>query len=305
MYHSILVPLDGSTFGEQALPLAVTLARRSGAVLRLAHAHSPELVSSIVGLAAVDESLDGPSRESERAYLDGLAQRLATTWDLDVATELLEGSPVAALREHATDTSASLIVMSTHGRGPMSRVWLGSVADALVRQVPMPVLAIRPHLEALDVLDMSHERIIRHVLVPLDGSTLAEDALAQAVELGRLMAAEYTLLQAVDPIVMDLAPSARLSGLDEHLVAELQAAAQEYLAGVARRLRAKSLRVSTAAVVAPASSAILEYARHHAIDLIAMATHGRVGVSRVVLGSVADKVVRGAFVPVLLHRPRA
>lgn len=306
MYRSIMVPLDGSAFGEHALPMALAIARRSGAVLRLVHVHlATELVFTIGGAPLVDELADEPTRTVERGYLDGLAQRLATSWDVEIVTTLVEGPPTPVLREYAVESGVSLIVMSTHGRGPVSRFWLGSVADTLVRQAPMPVLLVRPHLEAIDLLDLTQERAVSRMLVPLDRSALAEDALAHAVELGQLTGAEYVLLQAIDPIVMDYAPIARSAGLDERLVDAWRLEAQDYLDGEAARLRANGLRVHTCVALAPPAVAILDYARQHTIDLIAMSTHGRSGVSRMLLGSVADKVVRGANTPVLLHRPAA
>ncbi len=304
MYRSILVPLDGSTFGEHALPLALTIARRSGATVQLAHVHVPsELMYAIGGIPIVDDTLDAPSRESERAYLEGLTQRLASAWDLSITSAVLDGPAAAALNEHAVQHGVGLVVMSTHGRGPVSRFWLGSVADTLVRQAPMPVLLARPQQDSKELLDLTHERAFKHMLIPLDGSRLAEDALQHAMALGTLVQAEYTLLQAIDPIIMDYAPVARSAGLDEDLIEQWRVEAEAYLDQIAGRLRAQSLTVHTAVVLAPPAVAILEHARQHAVDLIAMATHGRTGVSRMLLGSVADKVVRGATAPVLLHRP--
>ena len=306
MYRSIMVPLDGSAFGEHALPLALTIARRSGAVVRLVHVHvASELVYMIGGAPLAEELSDVPDRETELAYLDNLTQRLASAWGVEITSTLLDGPPTLALRDYAIEHAASLVVMSTHGRALVSRFWLGSVADALVRQTPMPVLVVRPHLEAIDLIDLTQERATRRILIPLDSSTLAEDALAHAVELGRLMSAEYTLLQAIDPIVMDYAPVARSAGMDERLVDTWRSEAQEYLDTTAARLRALSLRVHTSVAIAPPAVAILDYARQHPVDLIAMSTHARTGVSRMLLGSVANKVVRGAGEPVLLHRPRA
>lgn len=305
MYRSILVPIDGSTFGEHALPLALSIARRSGAAVRLAHVHVANQLVYAIGMPVGDDALDTPSRESECAYLDGLAQHLSATWGVEVTTDLLDGMPADTLRRCAIETAADLVVMSTHGRGPVSRFWLGSVADTLVRQLPIPVLLARPHQESLDLLDLQGEPILQRVLIPLDGSPLAEDALEYAVGLGETMGAQYTLLQAIDPIVMDYAPVARSAGLDEQLVEEWRAEAQTYLDQVAARLRERSLQVQTSIAVAAPALAILDYARHHGTELIAMATHGRSGVSRLLLGSVADKVVRGACAPVLLHRASA
>jgi nucleotide-binding universal stress UspA family protein len=303
MYRSILVPLDGSTFGEHALPVALTIARRAGIEVRIAHVHvMPEFVASL-GAPAADAALDEPVRESERAYLSGLAQRLAATWQVEVTTALLEGPPAAALCDYARATEAGLIVMSTHARGPLARFWLGSLADTLARHAPMPALLVRPPYHAVDLIDLRRERLLRRILVPLDGSALAEGAIEYAVQLGRCTDAEYTLLRAIDPLVMDYAPVVRLSGLDERLVERWRVEAAEYLEAVAGHLRVRSLHVHTKVVVAPPAAAIVDYARVHQIEVIAMATHARAGVARALLGSVTDSVVHCASAPVLLHHP--
>jgi nucleotide-binding universal stress UspA family protein len=141
------------------------------------------------------------------------------------------------------------------------------------------------------------------VLIPLDGSPLAEAILEDAIALGMLMQADYTLLQAIEPALFGYAPGWLAPGLNEEVLAQLQAAAQGYLEHVAERMRAQQLQVRTQVVLAPPAAAILEYAREQAVDLIALATHGRGGGARMLLGSVADKIVRGAGAPVLVARP--
>jgi nucleotide-binding universal stress UspA family protein len=182
---------------------------------------------------------------------------------------------------------------------------MGSVADKLVRRLPMPVVLTRPHDETLDLLEQVHERAVEHVLIPLDGSALAEEILEPALELGTPMGARYTLIQAINPPVLGYAPAAYAVGLDEQVLAQWRAEAQAYLDEVAARLRSQGHRVDRQIMIGPPAVAILDYARAHAVDLIALATHGRGGVARMLLGSVADKIVRGAGMPVLLRRPSA
>jgi nucleotide-binding universal stress UspA family protein len=133
------------------------------------------------------------------------------------------------------------------------------------------------------------------------------------VALGSAMQAEYTLLRVVKPVVsISYDPTSQaVGGLDRSVLRELQtfheqlqAEAQTYLDGVAERLRAQSLRVQTRVVLhAQPAAAILDDVRNHAVDLIALATHARGGLSRLLLGSVADKVLRGTVTPVLVRRP--
>jgi nucleotide-binding universal stress UspA family protein len=305
MYRSILVPLDGSPFSEHALPLALSIARRAGATLQLAHVHTTIIsLYGVDGLPVLDATLDIQMRESERAYLDGMARRLSASWDIPITSALLDGPTVdEAIHSHAQASGIDLVVMTTHGRGGLARAWLGSVADTLVRHVSIPILLVRPHDVVPALLEQAHPPILTHILVPLDGSALAEQILSHALALGTAMRAEYTLLQAIEPVVLGYAPAAYAAGLDDRLMAEARAEAQIYLDQVAAPLRNEALRVRTQVVVGPPAPAILDYARAHSVDLIAMATHGRGGVARMLLGSVADKVVRLAKCAVMLVRP--
>jgi len=297
MYRSLMVPLDGSPFAEHALPFAASIARRAGATLHIVQAHVPVASPYSGSELAADINLDATIREQEAAYLDGVVKRLTESVPIPVSRALVDGLVADALHEQALTTAADLVVIATHGRGPFSRFWLGSVADALVRRLPMPVQLVRPREEAPD---LGAEVPVRRILIPLDGSDLAEQILRPATELGSLTQAEYTLLRVVEPF---LPPPHQLPG---PLFDQLAREAQTYLDGVAGSLREQSLRVETRVVINRfAAAAILEEARVHDSDLIALGTHGRGGLARVLLGSVADKVVRGATTPVLVHRPLA
>ena len=294
MYRSILIPLDGSAFGEYALPFALSLARRAGAQLHLAHVH----VASAPILA---DANDAELRAAERMYVDGLVQRIEAHWNVPITTILLDGPVAQTLDEYAVTTQADLVVMTTHGRGALSRFWLGSVADTLIRRVSMPVLLIRPREQPLDLV---HEPVVNRILIPLDGSPLAEHMLTHATKLGRLMGSEYTLLQAIEPLSTAYGTELYAVAADDQVMESLRTRAQAYLDRVAGQLRAEGLRVQTTTVVERAAAAILDNAHAHAVDLIALETHARSGLARWLVGGVADKVVRGATVPVLLHRPQ-
>ncbi len=310
MYRSLLVPLDGSAFGEHALPLALSLARRLGAALRVVHVHvSPWVAYGELGVQ-YDETTDRILRENDRAYLDAVARRLAAAADISPSSALLDGPVADAIGWHATATESDLLVMTTHGRGPLARFWLGSVADALVRQASIPILLVQPKEAAPD---LAPEPVVRRVLIPLDGSELAEQILEPALALGAATQAEYTLLRVVKQMAAasyDPA-SGRVSGLRESLLKQMQVMdrqqwteAQEYLERLAGGLRARSLTVQRRVIPhEQPAAAILDDAQKNAADLIALATHGRGGLKRLLLGSVADKVVRGAATPVLVYRP--
>jgi nucleotide-binding universal stress UspA family protein len=307
MYRRIMVPLDGSSLGEYALPPALSLARRAGATVDFVHVCTP------VGPNAFGGELDAPvlgesqreqMRERAHTYLHQLAGSLSTRWEVAITATVLDGRAADSLCDHARAAGADLVVMTTHGYGPLARAWMGSIADKLVRRLPMPVLLVRPHAEALDLLEAVHERAFEHVLIPLDGSALAEEILKPALALGALMDAEYTLMEAIEVPVLGYAPAAPAVGLDDQILEEWRAEAWAYLERIAARIRTRGLVARTIVTLAPPAMAIIDYAREHAADLIALSTHGRGGLARMLLGSIADKVVRGADVPVLIQRPR-
>jgi nucleotide-binding universal stress UspA family protein len=284
--------------------------RRQGAALQVVHAHVPSAgVYGELG-ASYDETLDRELMERERAYLDAVVKRLAAVAQVPLSAALLDGPAADAIVRHAATTGADLLVMTTHGRGPLARFWFGSVADALVRQLPIPVLFVRP---GETVPDLAEEPVVRRVLIPLDGSTLAEQVLEPALAFSSGTQVEYTLLRVVEqltPASYDPA-STRMSGLSESLLEQLQeldrqesARARDYLERFAERFRARSLVVQTRVIShQQPATAILQDDSIRGVDLIALATHGRGGLKRLLLGSVADKVLRGAATPVLVYRP--
>jgi nucleotide-binding universal stress UspA family protein len=312
MYRSILVPLDGSHASEHALPLAHDLARRSGATLRLVHVHMRATAAPIYveGVPIVDEQLLSLSAEHERVYLERIRERLTAAHDLPIISEVLDpldaatpDQPIAAmLANHAAATGADLIVMTTHGRGGLARLWLGSVADALVRASPVPILLLRP---AEATAGPDRPPAIRRMLIPLDGSARSEAVVDHALALGQLIRSEYTLLRVVAPLILGAgAPFTAPTDFDPDRTMRLQREAQHELEHIARRLEAVGAQVHTRVLVAEqAANTILDDARQHGIDLIAMSTSGRSGLARLLIGSVADKVLRGADIPLLLYRP--
>jgi nucleotide-binding universal stress UspA family protein len=303
MFHSILVPLDGSSFSEQALPLALTIARRAGIPLQVAHVHlalAPLYAYPRVGF---ENTLDPKFREQERAYLDGVVPRLGSVANHALSSALLDGPVPEALLEHVAARGADLVVMSSHGRGPLSRLWLGSVTDHFVRRSSVPVLVVRPRDEKID---LAKDATLEHVIIPLDGSEEAEFIIEPAVALGRLLEADYTLLRVVEPaMVVGHDPVTIGLGVIDLPKQELdETRAKIYLDRVAERLRQRALRVHTCVVTnSHVARAIVAESERQPGSIIAIQTHARRGLARLLLGSVADKVLRSASVPVLISRP--
>lgn len=300
MFHSILVPLDGSPFGEHALPLAATIARHVGAGVHIVHAHRPDDPRHPDWYLPVEQRSEPEALKFERAYLEVISQKLRAV-GVSCSSALLEGLAVPSLCDHVKSSLADLVVMTTHGRGPLSRFWLGSVADAFVRQISVPLVLVRPQEEPTD---LAAEVALQHILIPLDGSTHAEAILEPALAIGEAMGAVYTLLCVVQPVPLpgyDTFGYAS-AGTDTDLVDQLRQQSISYLDKVAERLRDRGLHVRTQVLVDhSAACAILTEAESRDHDLIALETHGRDGASRLFLGSVADKVIRGTVTPILLH----
>ncbi len=142
----------------------------------------------------------------------------------------------------------------------------------------------------------------KHILVPLDSSELAELALTDALGIARLSQAKVTLLHILSPIEKVLATGTGYPVYVDQQWNGQKMMALEYLNDVCNRMGCEDLTVYKAVEMGPAAEMIIDYARRHPVDLLVMATHGRSGLQRWVYGSVADKVLRGADIPVLLVR---
>jgi nucleotide-binding universal stress UspA family protein len=294
MFRTIVVPLDDSPFAEQVLPWALSLAQRAGATLDLVRGHLLyALTQPSAAWAPFDPAAEADTKQEERAYLGAVARRLAGAARVSVTTTLVDGLEAEGILRRVREGRADLVVMATHGRGPLGRFFLGSVADVLVRETSVPVLLVRPRGVAPDLLPGP---AVANVLVPLDGSRLAEQVLSPAADLARALLAPCTLLRVLEP--------SGIATESASLAAARTAAALVYLEAVADRLRGQGLPVrARVAVTAHPARAILSEARALEGTVITLATHGRSGVPRLVLGSVADQVIRTAPGPVLVYRP--
>ncbi len=248
-------------------------------------------------------------RAREREYLASLSRRMGLPEGLAIDHVQLEGDPGPALEGEVRRGRDDMVVMATHGRGTFSRMWLGSVADFLVRHLEVPVLMLRPDTPQVEGGgDPSATLPFGHVLIPLDGSELAERILEPALELMRLSAvrpSKVTLLTVVEPVLGGGEAGLPFAvPLDPALLQEHRAIAERRLRVVAERLSAGGVVVDTQVVsAAGAGAAIAAEAGRLGARLIAMTTHGERGLRRLVLGSVADKVVRSSHIPTLVFRP--
>lgn len=302
MFDEIVVPVDGSSFGELALPIALGIACKSGGEVRIVtvvtplsldfHTADTESVEEDRLLLAIEHAAQYQQDLQERVILSGC--------DVPISCHVDTGPVVDALDQHVRQAEADLLVMTTHGRGPLQRAWLGSVADRLLRRTPCPILAIHPRREQELQLE---EREFGHILVTLDGSAESREILPFAGALALSSGARITLFRVIPPHFPLSSPFTTHSSHGFQGLEEEGKAAREFLEREAGLLRDGGLEVQAQIVTGshPAEG-ILAHAETMGVDLIAMATHGRGGVARLILGSVADKVIRGGTVPVLLHR---
>ena len=304
MYRSVLLPLDGSPHGEQALNVAVSLVKRSGGRLELVHVHRPEPDEEwtpvtpfhFEGLHQSEREWNGHDVEREADYLSRRARQFTAELGGLAEYKVLQGDVVPSLEQEIAFANPDVIVMSTHGHGGFSRAWLGSVTDAIVRDVRKPIVLVRNREDGKPV-----ELRTEHILVPLDGSRLSESVLKHAVDLAD-DASRITLLTVVPAVTVPV--EFAVDGANEAVIQDRVRSAREYLDRVADELRAEGNHVETDVIVATGEAgAILRYAGEHDANIICMATEGRSGVRRMLLGSVVDKVLRGASVPILLYRP--
>lgn len=305
-YRRIVVPLDGSMFAEAALPIAAAITRESHSTVSLVEVHEPILGEADVSFA-MSAGWDDELREGETEYLTRTAKRLAEESGITVETALLDDPVASAIAAYVAKVEASLLVLTTHGRTGLSRAWLGSTADWLARFAGVPVLLVRPTKdEEMHGLSTT----LRHIIVPLDGSERAERVLPDAIRFGRLQAARYTLVRVVAPIVRAFSPYASMGipmAPDAEETRKKLAEAKQYLTDVAAQLRRRygTLYIETEAIAGEhVADAILTRARAVSADLVAMSTRGR-GASRLLLGSVADKILRGFDGAMLLLGPVA
>ncbi|ACZ43436.1 UspA domain protein [Thermobaculum terrenum ATCC BAA-798] len=292
--RKLLVPLDGSLAAEQALPYAEALARRSGAgVILLRAVPEPR---------GVPDPIEAHLREVHEAneYLAEVASRLAAG-EIQVETSVPLGDAVRWIAEEAQLRQADLIVMATHGRTGIGRWLYGSVAEGVLTRSTVPILMVRawqmqPRWEAL-----AHAP---RILVPLDGSAFAEEALPVARRLADALGGELALVRAVYP------PSATLAQewmVASYLAEELETREQEaeaYLAEIARRLASEGRETEIYVKVGGPVGVIEAVASECEAALVVMATHGRTGASRLVLGSVAHAMLLRSQVPIVLTRPQ-
>ena len=326
----VLVPLDGTQSAEQALPLARLVARLAGGSIVLAHVVEPGFPLGRVLGAGVPDPRDTCALHPPEAYLDHVIAcmtRDAAVADVPVLRVVLDGKPARALRHAAVAHGADLVVMASRDPSAPGQRPIGRIAERVARARGLPVVLVRGRRLGDDrpggpgpapIADVTTLEAppVRHLLVPLDGSPAAEAVLAPSLALARLMNAAVTLLTADFPrddraavvlstVVLD---TGRPDGADGHPTAGMHAASRRevapYLTALACRLGTGEYRAHVRELRGlDTAEAIVRCASDVGADLIAMSTHGRGVLGRLLHGGVAHGVLRRTPFPVLMLRP--
>lgn len=322
MYMHLLVPLDGSERAERALPVAERIARANKGRITLIQAMSlPLPIGAPYDTAALSAYSIEQGEAEATAYLTRIAGRPLLS-GLQVETVAATGGPALSILDTAREQGVDLIVLCSHGRTGPARWVLGSVAAHVARQSPVPVLVLREQGPALAHPHPAAERPLR-VLVPLDGSPFAEAALVPAAELALALTGSGdpdSVPRRAERAAIHLTVVLPPSDLDRENLPDTLAfdGARAYLRSTADHLRETFPRLSVTWSVASGldvADALLRVAATGEdtagampggrSDLIAMATHGRSGIARWTLGSIADRVLQGTKLPLLMVRPTA
>ncbi len=287
----ILAPTDFSPGAEVACRLAAQLAMRAEAGLTVFHA-----------IPGTDLAQQMESGKTQVGILTDCRERLREWFAAVVPAELrsflttefkvIVGEPTPGIARAAKVSGASLILMATQGRTGLAHLLMGSVTQAVLRTLPVPVLALRPGQAEMPLTT------VQRILWATDLSPVSEAAWPYVLTLADLLAAEVVMLHAVRP--------AELAGLADHPVPPPKGWMERYLTPLeqelerrARAVESLGLRARGKIVVGVPAEVIVTEAQGEQADLIVMGTHGRTGLSHVLLGSVAEAVIRKAVCPVL------
>ncbi len=293
MPEHILVPLDGSPSSEAAIPFARALAERTGATVTLFRT-----ASSAPTLGNLSEHQKHAVEDSGR-YLSGVAERLRAE-GLLVQTAVGSGLPAPSITNEITSRSIDLLVMATHDPTGRQRWVRGGVIESVIRHVEVPVLVV---CASGDPAMADRFRTQPLLVVPLDGSELAEVALPVAEDLATKLHGRLLLVGAVAHVGRgDPLRQGSPASLGEQDFRQIQQDAREYLEATASRLGAH-VEVATDLLTGDPASEINRRAEGANAAAIVMATHGRTGLLRELLGSVARQVVHSGSTPVLLVHP--
>lgn len=301
MFTRMIVPLDGSPLAQCALPYALALADAAGVPMTLLHVVAP-LATTLDFDWQYDASLEATALARAYDALVPLAQSLHAP-GRRVETQVLLGDAPAEILHYADRGAQDLVVMATHGRGGALHWAFGSVARKVLTTTDTPLLIVRP---SRSPEQPTQPAAIRSILVPLDGSARAETVLPLVRAVAKSCHAQVTLTRVVpllpsDYVMSSYTTPSELAYLDE-ITTAARAAATKHLGTIAAEWTAAGVKTEAVVQTGEVAHTLLESIASGGYDLVAMTTHGRTGLSRWVLGSVAERLIEGSHTPILLVR---
>jgi nucleotide-binding universal stress UspA family protein len=300
MYTRMLIPLDGSKLAENVLPYARALARTLDLRIELLSVVDTMDFARTTHAGHVrdfDPIIEAAVREGEQ-YLENVARSFTGMTVDNCVVE--QGQADQIIVEKAARDKETLIGMATRGRSGIHRWLMGSVAEKVLRGATNPLLLVRGDEEGKS----EGVATLKSIIVPLDGSKLAESVLPRAIDLAKKLGLEIVLTRAYQlPLsAYPGADAAYIPNQDAFLTA-VRGEASAYLEAKVNEIRGNGIeKVSFILLVGSGADEIIDLARTTPDNLIAMCTHGRSGVKRWALGSVTEKVVRHSGDPVLVIR---
>jgi nucleotide-binding universal stress UspA family protein len=292
MLDKAIVPLDGSATAEVALPYAEEFAGRTGAELILLFVKEPHDYRSENVLQCYLDNLVIKAKEDAKPYFNESGIK-----ELKVRSQILTGNPAEEILNFSESNQNSKIIMATHGQSGVGTRWaLGSVADKVSRAVQVPMVLIRA---GRDKPAVHPKGILKYILAPLDGSKGAEAALPYVMEMGRKLKAEVTFVKV---IYMDIE---YYGSLGNTVIDQKEAEAKQYLGGLVENLTKQGIQAKFEVLKSATDTAseIIRYTENNYTDIVIMATHGRSGPRRWMMGSVTNQVLREGNTPIMLVRP--
>lgn len=276
MFKMILVPLDGADVAEGILPYVSQIAKETGVPLLLLTVMDPDAMTVSKTEAINADRIEATVRAHVLSGLNGIADQLRKE-SIEARVEVTVGRPADEILRFADETGCDLIAMSTHGRSAMGRGILGSVTDKVVHSADVPVLTVRP--ETAKTHQGAEGLALTKVILPLDGSQLAEQAVPYVENLAQEVSLEVVLVQVVSTTHSAYAYPEFAANLPD-FIEELVGRATENLSSVALSLRAKGLTVQTQVLRGATAPALVDFAQQTPQSIIAMTTRGRSGLTR-------------------------
>jgi nucleotide-binding universal stress UspA family protein len=316
MFKKILICLDGSKLAEQVLPVAIETARANNARLILFRTifeyslHSPN-IPGYAGMAVQTGNIAKRLEvdlELASTYLNSTAESIKKETGLEVSVEIALGTAGKSIVEYVEENRIDLVVLATHGHGGLERIVFGSTADFILKRSHVPNLILRPKaIEDLEEKSYTSSPI-RKILVPLDGSHLAEQILPYAVEQARLFSSKLVLLHVINTpeseVTVSLKATTSVAEKEKAYYEYENKEASNYLMTMADSYQKSAIDAEWIVLHGEnPQEMIMHYANTYGCHMIAMCTHGRGGLNRMVFGSVADHILRSAGPPLLVLRP--